>query len=185
MIYRDSIGLPNSGVTVSVFGGTFDKPYFAASSVSDYKTRKWSIDTPVAQIVEEMEADGFACTVRRDGRNTPVIDCVHVETQKVVDAQKKASAAKFANAQKGFVRFGDLPKGGKSKNYRDNVMENGVSCFEAEFAEDGSYRLLLTPVLQVSYLTVCTRQAFRLYGEVVGTGADGEPLLRVSECVAL
>ena len=128
-----------------------------------------------------MEEDGFTCSVRKDGYNNPVIDCVHVDTQAVIDAAKAEQSKKFSGAERGYIRFGELPEGGRSKNFRDDVLESGVSCFDAEIATDGSYRILLTPALQVTYLTVMDRDAYRLYGERIGTGADGEPLLRVEK----
>lgn len=194
MIYRDVLGRPVAGVTVSfqrerssrvLDPGTkewrvqVDPSYFYTSSVCDYPARQWSGDTPVSSIVADMEADGFSCEVKRNGYNLPVIICVHRETQALIDGAKAAADQKFASSSKGFIRFGRVPENGRSKNHRDGTLEAGVSCFEAEFAEDGSYRLLLTPVLEVSYLTVRDRQAYRLYGEEIGTGADGEPLLRV------
>lgn len=180
MVYRDALGRPTAEANISVVGGAIgDAIYCLKSVIHGYPAHRWSIDTPIEDIVRDMEAEGFVCTVGKDGYNKPKIKCIHTETQAIIDAKKAEQAKKFSGAVRGYVRFGDLPKGGKSRNHRDDVLENGVSCFHAEFAPDGAYRLLLTPVLEVSYLTVAARQAYRLYGEVVGTGADGEPLLRV------
>lgn len=104
---------------------------------------------------------------------------IHTETQSIIESERREQTIKFMDAEKGFIRFGELPRDGKSKNHRDNTLEVGVSCFYAEFAKDGTYRLLLTPVQEVSYISVSGRIPYRLYGELVGTGADGEPLLCV------
>ena len=185
MIYRDAIGRPNAEAQISMFGGIFDPAYYSLSHVSDCPDRKWSGDTDPADIMAEMEADGWRCALRKDGHNQPVINCIHLETQAAIDAAKAETQAKFAGSERGYIRFGNLPEGGKSRNHRDNTLEAGVSCFEAEIATSGDFRLLLTPVLEVSYLTVADRPAYRLYGERVGTGADGEPLLRVDSAVKL
>ncbi len=181
MVYRNCLGGLEAKADISVFDSFSGKYYSLHTVIDGYTSKRWSFDTSVEDIVREMEADGFTCTVSRDGFGQPRIACTHTETQAVIDAMKAEQARKFAGATRGYVRYGELPEDGRSRNYRDNVQENGVSCFEAEFAADGSYRLLLNPVLEVSYLTVVTRQAYRLYGEVVGTGADGEPLLKVEK----
>ena len=185
MIYRDTIGRPNAEANISIFGGPMSPTYYSLSHVNDCPDRKWSGDTDPAYIIAEMEADGWRCTLRKDGHNRPVINCIHLETQAAIDAANAQSEAKFAGAERGYIRFGALPKDGKSRNHRDSTFEAGVFCFDAEIAPDGSYRLLLTPVLEVSYLTVANRPAYRLYGDRVGTGADGEPLLRVDKTVKL
>ena len=185
MIYHDAIGRPNAEGNISMLGGLTGPAYYSLSHVNDCPDRKWSGDTDPADIIAEMEADGWRCTLRKDGYNRPVINCIHIETQAAIDAAKAEANAKFAGAERGYIRFGSLPEGGQSRNHRDNTLETGVSCFDAEISADGSFRLLLTPVLEVSYLTVADRPAYRLYGERVGTGADGEPLLRVDRAVKL
>lgn len=185
MIYHDTIGRPNAEANISMFGGLTSPAYYNLSHVSDCPDRKWSGDTDPADIMAEMEADGWRCALRKDGQNRPVINCIHLETQAAIDAAKAETQAKFAGAERGYIRFGSLPGDGKSRNHRDGTTEIGVSCFEAEIAADGAFRLLLTPVLEVSYLTVAGRPAYRLYGERVGTGADGEPLLRVDRAVKM
>ena len=185
MIYRDPIGRPSAKATISIFDGFTNPSYYSLSHVSDCPCREWPADTDPAIIIADMEADGWICALRRDGYGRPVIDCIHKETQAAIDAAKADMDARFANAERGYIRFGALPEDGKSRNHRDNTLEAGVSCFDAEIATDGSYRLLLTPVLEVSYLTVAARPAYRLYGDRVGTGADGEPLLRVDRAIKL
>lgn len=185
-IYRNSLGRPEAEMTISavtnpVYNAMIE--YFSTSSVSNAPSHKWGADVSVDSMVADMVAAGWACSVRRDGYNNPVIDCTHIETQAAIDEMKKAAAAKFADAEQGYIRFGEMPKSGKSWNFRDNRPEAGISVFEADFAKDGSYRPILNDVLAVSYLTVKDRQAYRVYGDVVGMGADGEPLIKISKAV--
>ncbi len=185
MVYRDALGRPDAKATISMFGGVCSPAYYSLAHVNDCPDHIWSGDTPVETIVAEMVNDGWHCNIRRDGFNKPVIECVHVDTQNVIDAVKAADSAKFANAERCYIRFGTPPKGGHSYNHRDNCLEAGISCFDAEITADGAFRLLLTPVLEVSYLTVADRPAYRLYGERIGTGADGEPVLCVERAIKL
>lgn len=189
-VYRDSLGQPNSKATISVFGANYGQPgtgYFALSAGSDAPQRKWDyLSKDVSHIVAEMESDGWQCSVGKDGYNAPRITCTHIATQAVIDNAQKLNDAKFANAERGYIRFGDLPESGYSTNYRDNTQETGISVFNAEFTADGSYRVLLsTQYEHASLLHFTDRPAYRIYGEVIGTGADGEPVLKVSKAVKL
>lgn len=86
-------------------------------------------------------------------------------------------------AEHGYIRFGDVPKCGYSKNYLFDEPEAGVSCFEAEIMPSGNFKLIrLTPQLQCEaafYSSDSNRPMYRLYGERVGYGWSGDPLLNV------
>ena len=181
MIYHDVLGRPESRACVSYFSGSFGSPAtLVMHSTSDAPDRQWNYPVNVCTIVADLDAAGWTCIVRKDGFNKPRIDCIHRDTQAVIDAKAAKNNAKFANAERGYIRFGSLPESGYSVNHRDNTLESGVSVFEAEFVGK-EYRLILTPVLEISYLTVMDRPAYRLHGNVVGTGADGEPVLKVTK----
>lgn len=80
-----------------------------------------------------------------------------------------------------FIRFGELPQSGKSRNHLTEQDEAGVSVYEAVERKDGRIQVLL-PRLDYSAcvsLSGCIdRPAFIVHGEIVGYGSDGEPLLR-------
>jgi len=188
-MHKDCLGVLNATVSISVFGANYGAPgtggYFATCTVNDYPNKKWDyVSYDVSHIVAEMEADGFDCVVDKDGYNAPRISCTHKDTQAMIDATAKKVNDKFAKAKKGYIRFGKCPKGGRSLNHRDQTLEYGVSVFEAEFVGK-EYRLLLTDYLAVTYVSVKDRPAYRIYGDVVGTGADGEPVLKVKKSVKL
>lgn len=187
-IYRDCLGRPEPKATISVFGAAYGQPgkgYLALTSISDCPVKRWPyLSRDVASIVAEMEAEGWLCAVDVDGYNAPVIRCTHQETQSALDNLTRNADIKFAGAERGYIRFGRCPKDGKSINHRDNTTEQGVSVFEAEFAGK-DYRIIVTPVLECSYHSVKDRPAYRIYGDVVGTGADGEPVVRVTKAVKL
>ena len=85
-----------------------------------------------------------------------------------------------------YVRFGDLPKSGKSHNYLTKGDEKEVSCYEA-LLRDGKLILLLpTPSIAVaqSMHEVFSRPAFLVRGALVGFGGDGEPVLQDCDIVA-
>ena len=51
---------------------------------------------------------------------------------RIGDEPEQSYKSKFI-ADKYYIRFGDFPKGGKSKNYYTNQMEIGVSAYPAKW----------------------------------------------------
>jgi hypothetical protein len=186
MILRNILGDPIANACISVFGSNYGTPgtgYFSLSTISDYegKSKRWPYESKdISHIVDEMESSGWSCVVSQDGYGAPVIDCIHLETQEYIDELTEEYKSKFKNSTKGYIRFGKCPKDGFSTNHRDGTLESGVSVFEAEFA-GRDYRVIIdSPALECAYVSVMDRPAYRVYGEVIGSGADGEPVLKVS-----
>jgi hypothetical protein len=78
-----------------------------------------------------------------------------------------------------YVRFGDLPKSGRSWNWLTKEWERGVSVYEAIIRDGKPLLILPSPALPVAQ-SVChclQRPAYRVTGDVVGRGGDGEPVL--------
>jgi len=181
--YRDALGRPEPQATISVFGARYGRPgtgFFSLKATSDAPAKRWPyLSKDVSAIVAEMEAGGWDCSVEEDLDGAPLIRLVHRATQALLDEERNAASARFAEAEKGYIRFGDLPPGGRSTNHLDGTLEVGVSVFEAEFAGAGC-RLCVDSVLRRTYFEVRTRQAYRVWGPVVGTGSDGEPVIKVT-----
>lgn len=81
-----------------------------------------------------------------------------------------------------YIRFGNLPKNERSKNYRTGEYEAGVSCFRStvnlltgayELTGDGDAHAAIAASLG-EYGHV----ALLITGQRVGTGGDGEPVVR-------
>jgi len=92
---------------------------------------------------------------------------------------EKLAKEEESGGKKIYIRFGKLPVGGKSHDYRDNNTLSGVSCYRALQLTSGKVRLLLTKT-QAAISNVSGfqgRQAYEITGKEVGTGPDGEPLL--------
>jgi len=88
-----------------------------------------------------------------------------------------------------YVRFGDIPDGEQSYNSTDDCYEDGVSVYAAEVASvpaESDAAGMFVPVgsktLQI--LLLAHRDTYLVTGEEVGTGVDGEPLLRDVEIIA-
>lgn len=79
-----------------------------------------------------------------------------------------------------YLRFGDIPKSGKSKNHLTGESEQGVSVYECVII-NGRYKLVmpdLTHSACVSLSGVLERPCYLVSGAFIGRGSDGEPLLR-------
>jgi hypothetical protein len=83
-----------------------------------------------------------------------------------------------------YIRFGDLPLGGKSSIFRNGEIkegtENGVSVYEAIII-NGIIKVLLPQIKSqtiVSLEWVSNRPIFIVDGELCGYGSDGEVLLK-------
>lgn len=85
-----------------------------------------------------------------------------------------------------YVRFGQPPKSGRSKNYVTGRYEAGVSAYRAEIDRaDAVIRFAPDAVLPGTLIGYAGRKpAYLLIGEEVGRGSDGEPLLRRVRVVA-
>lgn len=183
----NSLGGYEPKVCVSVFGRyTYrgENGYYAAHTVAkNLPDMKWEIDGDIKnvaeKIVKELEEKGFSCEIRNNLANEPVIHAIHIETAKAKEQLEQRIAAKRKIAEKGFIRFGDVPEDEKSYNYRDGFYEKGVSVYNALFYPDGKYEIIPENDIQVfGSISFGSRPAFRVWGDVVGTGSDGEPLLR-------
>lgn len=90
------------------------------------------------------------------------------------------------NIELAYVRFGDLPPNGRSSIFDgDNgkiAEEAGVSVYEAVLTS-GDYRILVpSPAYYSTFTTMLwlheDRPLYLVEGERIGTGCDGEPLLK-------
>lgn len=89
-----------------------------------------------------------------------------------------------------WIRFGDLPVGGKSGIHAGDEgkvgEEIGVSCYDAIKYDDGTIKIIM-PSLKysccVSLSGLIDRPAFEVEGIMIGEGSDGEPLLAEARIV--
>ena len=77
-----------------------------------------------------------------------------------------------------YIRFGALPKGGKSRNWASGEYERGVSVYRARYnVNTGTYQPFgALPGAEIAHL-LRGSQILLVTGDKVGTGSDGEPLL--------
>lgn len=94
-------------------------------------------------------------------------------------------------SDKYYIRFGDLPKGGKSKNYATNEMEIGISAYPVKWnIEKNKWEIIEEQLEEFSALHSLTyditigegRPVYLIQGqELNDLGSDGEPMLDVNK----
>lgn len=179
MIHYDLLGRPAPGASVT--------PEFHKYQVVRYLmyteeggdfVRQWPGDTPLEHIAADLDADGYDATIDRLRES---VVATHRATAAEILRRQAAADIQYADSVDGFVRYGGLPPGGRSGNHRDQVREAGVSVFRARFASAGGWQVQLqSDAEHATWLNVRDRPAYRVYGDVVGFGSDGEPVLRVT-----
>jgi len=90
-----------------------------------------------------------------------------------------------------YIRFGAIPEGERSWDNRNDQWENGVSVYACErdatdedAPEDVDEAYYLAGTMLQTVFALMTRDTYLVTGEQVGTGADGEPVLKDVEAVA-
>lgn len=77
-----------------------------------------------------------------------------------------------------YIRFGDVPKNGKSKNYLTDRLEDGISVYEA-IEDCGKIKILLPSLTGSACVTLSgclDRPMYEVKGTLIGYGSDGEPV---------
>lgn len=195
MLYVNSLGGYEPTVAVGLIDATDymgGKFVVSTTAVNNPDEGMWwpNQDGVVAQIMKWAEENGYDLVgTSRTYQNDPEDKYFsgrfeHRETKEAKVLQKESMAEKFKCAEPGFLRFGDLPEDGRSRNRATSACEAGVSVFRAEFAQDGSYKpIIRTPQEELSYLMLLCddRPVYRVWGEVLGQGGDGEPVLKITK----
>jgi hypothetical protein len=109
---------------------------------------------------------------------------------RIGDEHPDSYKSKFT-ADKYYIRFGDLPKGGKSKNYATNEMEIGISSYPVKWnIEKNKWEIIEDQLEEFSALHSLIyditigegRPVYLIQGqELNDLGSDGEPMLDVNK----
>ena len=104
----------------------------------------------------------------------------------LAEARERIKGFKQAPYQNAYIRFGHLPKNGKSKNYATGESEAGVSCYSAEWDMINGCYQRGSEGLDGAALTYLIKGAeiYLITVKEIGKGSDGEPLIEDAEIVA-
>lgn len=179
MIIKNALGIPAPEAYISHFGSPTDG-YYSISMAAEKPEALDSKYPTVDAAIAAAEKYGFELILRGvDGCGDPMAKMIHVETKSALDALVAASDAKWAGAKPCYVRYGKLPKGGRSINHADGALEAGVSVYYGERLPSGEARALPRSNMELAgALSLMDRQLYIVTGELAGTGSDGEPVLR-------
>lgn len=133
----------------------------------------------MAEIAREMEEEGWIVKIGKDGYNVPMASLTHQATAEALQSSTEQHGKKWANGKEVYVRYGKLPPGGKSTNYRDNITEKGVSVFRGILLPSGEIMAVpqYNDELGSMMMGLQQRSLYVVEGKEVGIGSDGEPVL--------
>ena len=179
MIYPDVLGRLDPRGTVSTIlpHGNTD---WVLSKISNAPEMRWAWGTSLETILTDLNQAGWDTEVTYPHYGCPP----HIQvTHRATDAAQEASKIILAgNGENGYIRYGDCPKSGHSVNHATDEPENGVSVYGAIFFENG-YQVSTPHYSTGTFLSVRAqnRKIYRVWGNVVGHGSDGEPILKVTK----
>lgn len=177
MIILDSLGLHVYRAYVSNFGHTYGQGgEWALQIPADYPTVRFG--TPDAAKVWAAQSGWQVVAEIKDGYNLTVLHIEHTETRAAYEARQARQDHKWAVAKPCYVRYGTLPKDGRSRNHAEGVLEDGVSVFHGERLPTGEARALpKTDQCFTSMVSIMDRDLYIVTGREIGHGSDGEPVL--------
>ena len=148
--------------------------YLAAASELGKGSYRWP---DLATAREQLERVGYRvdaapCNLAGDYRVT------HMATAAALTELVAAVEAKWAVATACYVRYGRLPRGGRSRNYGDGTLEAGVSAYRGQCLTTGEARALPRTNQELAgLLSLTARPLYVVSGTAIGVGSDGEPVL--------
>jgi len=168
-VYRDIMGHLDPYSTVSTITGHWGSEWYM-HGVSNAPDRHWPADTPIDDILRDLDTWGWDYEISHPHHGCPpVIRCTHRDTA-------RALAHYELGAVDVYIRFGDLPPGGKSYNHATGDYEDGVSVYRGKLYHDGSWAVDIG-INQGAWCLFSDRPVYLVSGREVGIGSDGEPVL--------
>ena len=168
MIYRDVFGKPQPLSTVQTITGHWGSPWYM-HAISDAPDRHWPAGTPIEDILDDLSSE-WDCEVSYPHHGCPpIIKCIHRETMAALQEREQGAINVF-------IRFGDLPPEGKSRNHATGEYEAGVSVYRGKLYPDGSWVVDIS-INQGAWCLFSSRPVYLVTGHEVGIGSDGEPVL--------
>jgi hypothetical protein len=174
----DHFDTPSPKANISHFGWK-EPGYYSLGSAA--KNEKGISDESFESVLKQAKDAGYSVESKEvDGYGKQRAYLIHDEAQKILAMLLNHYNGKRANALPVFVRYGRLPPGGKSRNYRDNLNESGVSVFRGTISPNGEVEVQPKHTYEAGTLLMGDMKSRPLYvvkGKEIGVGSDGEPIL--------
>lgn len=79
-----------------------------------------------------------------------------------------------------YIRFGDLPKSGISKNFATGAFESGISVYDSRYnIGEGAFEICGNTLIGAALIGLLSdKKIYLLTGEECGKGSDGEPTIK-------
>lgn len=203
MTYRDSLGYLAGQASIAGYYSGPHKIYrgtdHGTEEINVPATTVWYVSSTItqpekisfegktyAEVYDYLRSKRFVCpdTAGTPGYNSVSFAVEHPETIAEIERLKIAQQKKWEKARRCYLRYGKLPANGHSRNHADNTLESGVSVYEGLILPDKSAKTL--PASNQEFcgmLTLRDRPLYEVTGTPIGTGSDGEPLLKNAKIV--
>lgn len=180
-------------------------PHYQFVSSMGNVQKQWPADTSLEDVLAELKNNGWEASVDNRDIAKGTLVYYHLDTMRTLQGMlldkprdyvdeicehmpaysgEVSQAPEIDGAEFGYIRFDAVPERGFSLNRFKGLPEVGVSCFEAEVTANGDYKFIrLTDNLVdaiSSFAGNSELPVYRLYGEQVGHGSVGEPVIKVT-----
>jgi len=188
-IHRNNLGTPEPNATIFPTETRVKGQYVPAITGYHVASVIVGLDSPKfctwEAATEWAKTNGFDVAPELDGYNHKRARLTHRATASYLARCKAAHEAKWADATRCYVRYGDLPKGGRSVNHADGTAESGVSVYNGLYLPTTGEAIAIptTNAEACGMLTISDRPLYIVDGEEVGRGSDGEPVVRNARIV--
>jgi hypothetical protein len=178
---RDSLGLHVPRFNVSGVGSMYSPPkyYVVESTAENIPEELMSKFQSIDDAERALTKYGISFTKTKDVGGYPKLEAVDQFTLRQMNESQNQIDRLFENAKNVYLRYGDIPQNGLSKNHIDNTYERGVSVFNGLY-NDKTGQFMTKPNSNQelgSFLAMRDRPVYLVEGEPAGFGSDGEPLL--------
>ena len=180
-------------------------PHYQFVSSMGNVQKQCPADTSLEDVLAELKNNGWEASVDNRDIAKGTLVYYHLDTMRTLQGMlldkprdyvdeicehmpaysgEMSQVPEIDGAEFGYIRFDAVPERGFSLNRFKGLPEVGVSCFEAEVTANGDYKFIrLTDNLVdaiSSFAGNSELPVYRLYGEQVGHGSVGEPVIKVT-----
>ena len=185
-------------------------PHYQFASSMGNVQKQWPAGTSLEDIQTELKDSGWEASVDNEDISKEALVYYNLDAMRMLQGLllerpqdyvdeicehmpaycgEVSQVPEIDGAEFGYIRFGAVPERGFSLNRYKGLPELGVSCFEAEVTASGDYKFIhlndnLVDAIH-SFECVSNLPVYRLYGERVGHGLFGEPVIKVTKAERL
>jgi len=186
MIYKDTLGFLVGRACISGYGNKDKQRWYVSGTIVDPEEISFN-GKSYQEARDYLRSKGFICpdTAGTPGYASVFFGVDHPETLAEIERLKVVQDKKWKDARSCYVRYGKLPPGRRSRNHADDSLEDGVSVYRGLILPDKQARCLPSTNAELcGTMMLRSRPLYEITGDLIGTGSDGEPVLKNAKIVS-